>query len=676
METVYIYILKSIFVSGILLGYYWLALRNTRFHHYNRFYLLATILLALVLPAIDLNWFTLQEPEDLSAKQLLLFIDQPGSIALSEAAFTWEKLLFVSIVLVSFSLVAFFSFGIYKIYRIRAASKLTPMDHFNFIETGNEDAPFSFFRNLFWRKDMSIEDETGRQILRHELTHIEQLHTYDKLLIAMLSALFWMNPFLWIIRRELEVIHEFIADEKAVDEADASALAAMLLQTHYQSTVFSTGQSFFYSSIKRRIIMLTSSKKVSYSYARRLLILPVAMGILVLLSFTIKESLSDHPNSQMDKAAIAVNELDTVPAKYRDPKTGQIEGSFQIDIDGEMASFKDIKSKKELFKVPLNELAGPANKKASIEGSPLYTEKKIVFISGDSIPAGTTFSGTIDAIRLRGGTDGSNAPRIIINGREISPADLDKFDPSSIKTIDIRGAEKGVAVSENKLSGMTWTEATSADGKKIVTVKVDSVMFDGKAKVAVPVHGKVSNIHISVDTSDAITVTGYKANSNVSTTIVRTSDDKVVEKAKTDPNAPITVTGYKTNSKVATPTQGNVSNLNEKGDSKASGLTSTLKTSDKFIMEKALQGDNVTSVNIVEEGGKKVYYIQKKVTASSNLPAGTLFVVDGKVISEDEMKAISPDKIQSINVLKGPSAEAKYGDKGKNGVVEITSKKN
>ena len=263
METVYIYILKSILVSGILLGYYWVALRNTRFHHYNRFYLIATMFLSLVLPAIDLNWFTLQEPEGLSAKQLLLFIDQPGSIALSEAAFPWEKLLFISILLVSFSLVAFFAYGIYKIYRIKSASKITPMDRFEFVETKNEDAPFSFFKNLFWREDISMEDETGRQILRHELTHIEQLHTYDKLLIAMLSALFWMNPFFWIIRRELEVIHEFIADEKAIDEADASALATMLLQTHYQPSILSTGQSFFYSSIKRRIIMLSSSKKSS-----------------------------------------------------------------------------------------------------------------------------------------------------------------------------------------------------------------------------------------------------------------------------------------------------------------------------------------------------------------------------------------------------------------------------
>jgi hypothetical protein len=610
--------------------------------------------LSLVLPAIDLNWFTLQEPEGLSAKQLLLFIDQPGSIALSEAAFPWEKLLFISILLVSFSLVAFFAYGIYKIYRIKSASKITPMDRFEFVETKNEDAPFSFFKNLFWREDISMEDETGRQILRHELTHIEQLHTYDKLLIAMLSALFWMNPFFWIIRRELEVIHEFIADEKAIDEADASALATMLLQTHYQPSILSTGQSFFYSSIKRRIIMLSSSKKVSYSYARRLLILPVAMGILVLLSFTIKESLSDHPNSQIDEAAIEASKLDTIPAKYRDPKTGQIKGSFQIDIDGDMASFKDIKSKKELFKVPLNELAGPANKKVSIEGSPLYTEKKIVFISGDSMPLGTTFIGTSDAIRLRAGTDGSKVPRIIINGREISPADLDKIDPSSIKTIDIRGDEKGVAVSERKLSGMTWTEATSGDGKKIVTMKVDSVFFDGKAKVAVPSQGNVSNIQISVDTSDVVTVTGYKKNSNVSATIVRTSDDKVVEKAKTDPNEPITVTGYKKNSNVS---------------------TITIRTSDDKVVEESKKDPKSLTVTTTDKDGKKTITYVQKSTEKTELPKDVLYIIDGKEMESISMKDIDPNTMQSINVLKGETALKLYGEKGKNGVIEITTKK-
>jgi hypothetical protein len=664
MLPLFIYILKAILVSGILLGYYWIALRNTRFHYYNRFYLVGTVLLSLALPLLDLQWFTLSTPESVPVQQVVQYIYQSEGLVQDKQGLTWDQVLLLSLSLVSAGLLILFGVGVIKVYLLKSKGKVTVMERFDFIETALDEAPFSFFRNLFWRKDLPVHDETGQRMLKHELTHIEQYHSYDKLFVAFTTYLFWMNPFYWIIRKELEVVHEFIADEEAVAGENAAVLAEMLLKAHYHSNSLSIGQSFFYSSIKRRIIMLTSSKKVSYSYARRLLILPVAIGVLVLLSFTIKDSLSENPNIQMEEAAIEASKLDTVPAKYRDPKTGQIKGSFQIDIDGDMASFKDIKSKKELFKVPLTELAGLSNKKVSAEGSPLYTEKKITFISADSMTVGTTFITTSDElpIRLRGGTDGSKISRIVINGKEISPADLDKIDPSSIKTIDIRGAEKGVAVSESKLSGMTWTEATSADGKKIVTIKVDSVMFDGKAKVAVPMTGNVSNMHISVDTSEVVTVTGFKKNSNVSATIVRASDDKIVEKAKTDPNEPITVTGYKKNSNVS---------------------TITFRSNDDKVVDEAKKDPNTLTVTTTDKDGKKTITFVQKSTEKTELPKDVLYIVDGKELKSGNIKDIDPTTIRSINVLKGNSAVELYGEKGKNGVivistgvVEITPKKN
>jgi TonB-dependent SusC/RagA subfamily outer membrane receptor len=156
---------------------------------------------------------------------------------------------------------------------------------------------------------------------------------------------------------------------------------------------------------------------------------------------------------------------------------------------------------------------------------------------------------------------------------------------------------------------MTWTEATSGDGKKIVTMKVDSVFFDGKAKVAVPAHGKVSNIHISVDTVSYKTITDNKKNSNVSAVIVRTSDDKVVEESKKDPQA-LTIT---------------------------------------FV---------------------------QKTTEKTELPKDVLYIIDGKEMESGSMKDIDPNTIKSINVLKGETALKLYGEKGKNGVIEITTKKN
>jgi len=446
------------------------------------------------------------------------------------------------------------------------------MERFDFIETALEDAPFSFFRNLFWRKGLPIEDETGQRMLNHELTHIEQLHSYDKLFIGFTTFLFWMNPFFWVIRKELEVVHEFIADEEAVAGDDAAMLAEMLLKTHYHSNSLSVGQSFFYSSIKRRIIMLTSSRKVSYSYARRLLILPVAIGVLVLSSFTIKDSLSDVQNKQMDQAAIGTSKLDTIPAKYRDAKTGKIRGSFRVDIDGDMASFKDVKSKKELFKVPLSELSGPANKAISVEGFPLNMSKKMMFISGDSlaksefivITDGSSMPGTPPMPPmppLEPGKQGTT--RIIINGKEVSPTELDKLDPTIIKTIDLKEEGK--------------------DAPKITMLKIDT------------------------------------AKSNLSTMTILTSDDKVAEKKESDPN------------------------------------TLTFTTTDK--------------------DGKKTYTFVRKTTEKSEMPKDVLFIIDGKEMQPESMKDIDPATIKSITVLKGESAVKLYGEKGKMGVVEITTKK-
>lgn len=527
MLSLFIYILKSILVSGILLGYYWIGLRNTKFHYYNRFYLVGADLLSLVIPLLDLQWFKFSTPESVSVQQAVQFIYQFEGAVTEEQDLTWHQLLGLSIAIISAVLLILFVLGIMKVYLIKSKGKVTVMERFDFIETALEDAPFSFFRNLFWRKGLPIEDETGQRMLKHELTHIEQLHSYDKLFIGFTTFLFWMNPFFWVIKKELEVVHEFIADEEAVAGDDAAMLAEMLLKTHYHSNSLSVGQSFFYSSIKRRIIMLTSSRKVSYSYARRLLILPVAIGVLVLSSFTIKDSLSDVQNKQMDQAAIGTSKLDTIPAKYRDAKTGKIRGSFQVDIDGDMASFKDVKSKKELFKVPLSELSGPANKAISVEGFPLDMSKKMMFISGDSLVK-LEFSGII--------IDGSSMP-----GTPPMPP-MPPLEP----------------------------------GKQGTT----RIIMNGKV---VSPTGEISNIiktiMLKIDT----------AKSNLSTMTIRTSDDKVAEK--------------------------------------------------------------------------------------SEMPKDVLFIIDGKEMQPESMKDIDPATIKSINVLKGESAVLLYGEKGKMGVVEITTKK-
>lgn len=61
-QTVLLYLLKSTLISGIFIAYYWLALRDKKFHYYNRFYLFSASIISLITPLLNFNWFTVEEP--------------------------------------------------------------------------------------------------------------------------------------------------------------------------------------------------------------------------------------------------------------------------------------------------------------------------------------------------------------------------------------------------------------------------------------------------------------------------------------------------------------------------------------------------------------------------------------------------------------------------------------
>jgi TonB-dependent SusC/RagA subfamily outer membrane receptor len=98
----------------------------------------------------------------------------------------------------------------------------------------------------------------------------------------------------------------------------------------------------------------------------------------------------------------------------------------------------------------------------------------------------------------------------------------------------------------------------------------------------------------------------------------------------------------------------------------------------------SINPDNIASVNVTKGGSENtVNIITKNVDASNKklvltLPKSSpppLYILNGDEISEEEMKLIDPNKIESISVLKDKSAETIYGEKGKNGVIVITLKK-
>ena len=290
MITLAWYLLKVIICSGILCGYYFVALRNKAFHRWNRFYLLATIVISLLVPVMKIDFFTNSGDNGtvVTMLQTISYGDevvveyskhngfQLNSENAAEAFYLLISIIFLSIFLIS----------LYKIKRLKKKFPETKIGNISFVNTDAKGTPFSFFRSIFWNNAIDLHSTPGQQIFNHEIAHIKEKHSYDKVFMNVVLILFWINPFFWLIRKELCMIHEFIADKEALEDSDIGAFSAMILQTVYPGQKFSLTNNFFYSPIKRRLLMLTKNKNPKVNYISRLLVLPLAA--IVFFAFTLK----------------------------------------------------------------------------------------------------------------------------------------------------------------------------------------------------------------------------------------------------------------------------------------------------------------------------------------------------------------------------------------------------
>lgn len=287
--TVLVYMLKSFFISGVFIGYYWLALRNKNFNYYNRFYLLLSIISSLIIPLFNFTWFTIEkEAAPVTHEKITSFTIQVSQT--HSTPVPWLSIVNYTVIGVSAALLAMFMLNIYKVYKLKRSSAVLKMDDIDFIYTDLENAPFSFLNNLFWKESIPMDSPYGNKIFKHEVTHIHQKHTLDILFCQVVNAILWMNPFNWLIQKELKAIHEFIADKEAMGNGDAEDFARLLLQAHYGNYFLNPTHSFYYSSIKRRLIMLSTTHRTKFSYLRRVLVLPISVMAIAALSVSTTES--------------------------------------------------------------------------------------------------------------------------------------------------------------------------------------------------------------------------------------------------------------------------------------------------------------------------------------------------------------------------------------------------
>jgi len=301
MKPILIYLLQVIVCSCILYSYYHFFLRNKKFHQYNRYFLLLATITSICIPFLNIPvYFDSEEAKPILLQSLTVFSSEGfeedmivNNASIEATRFTWKNILSSFYLLIAGVLFIRFIVALVRIARLVQVYPGEKIDNIHFINTNEPATPFSFFRWLFWNNKIELNSDNGQQIFRHELFHIRQKHSWDIIFLEIVTLIFWINPFFHLIKKEIKAIHEFLADKFAVEENKEWDYAELLLMQVLDSPNTRLTNPFFHNQVKRRIAMLTTSKKTGFQYLRKIMVLPLAAIIVGLFAFTYKNKVSN-----------------------------------------------------------------------------------------------------------------------------------------------------------------------------------------------------------------------------------------------------------------------------------------------------------------------------------------------------------------------------------------------
>ena len=340
MGLFFVYILKSSVCLAIFYLFYRLLLARETFHRFNRFSLLGILLLSCLLPLVEVS--VKQETEVhqtmLTLEQLLMMADAVNATeagARTETAtVTWIQVA----LLVYLAGIVFFAFrNVYSLVRLLMLLKSGKKEDIGSYLPGRKErvtlivhncdiAPFSWMGYIvISRKDL---EENGREILIHELAHIHNRHSWD-LLVADVCIFFqWFNPASWLLKQELQNIHEFEADETVIKEGvDAKQYQLLLIKKAVGTRLYSMANSFNHSSLKKRITMMLKEKSSPWARLKYLYVLPLAA--IAITAFARPEV-----STELDEiSAVKVNDL-TAIVKAEEVKSAEILSEDGIKVKG------------------------------------------------------------------------------------------------------------------------------------------------------------------------------------------------------------------------------------------------------------------------------------------------------------------------------------------------------
>ena len=283
------YLLKMMLCSGLLLLVYRLLLQPEKMYRFNRFYLLLAVVLPFVAPLITFNIGKVVQPVTALvpavANEVEVFFTTEAAPALPETVDYWPIVLVSIYALITCLLLSRFVFNFFTLLRAARRHRQQDYQGATLVLTEDEAMPHSFFRYIFLHRPSFTDGAVAPAILQHELAHVQQRHTIDIVLMELLVAVAWINPFLLLYRRMVKLNHEFLADEAVIHRThDAVSYQYLLLNTLSKGYQAALSSSFNYLITKKRLVMMNKTTNRIGALARQVALLPVLAGTIFLFS--------------------------------------------------------------------------------------------------------------------------------------------------------------------------------------------------------------------------------------------------------------------------------------------------------------------------------------------------------------------------------------------------------
>ena len=664
------FLIESSICLLLFYGFYRLVLRSETFFQLNRLYLLATPLLSIAIPLVHVELYR-PEVEPVVDPWVLLLMSQsaglPDTLEQSVGGGIRIGDMLLAVYAVGLVLMLFrLGMAFYGLRRLLLGA------------THQLRGPAaSFFGHILHRT--SREDSERELLDAHERVHVQEGHSLDILLMELMIAGYWFHPLIYGFRRQLKLIHEFIADARVVGQTGTRYAYARLLVRYSRTPNDHPLLNTFASFTKKRLLMLNQAPSPAYRRLKYLLALPLFICLLGLFSFDLAEELPGPILQPINVATATLDEVgqyELVPTLKPDAKASLVT-TDTVPASAKSESFIHVERSNVLYLIDDKRVT-----KKDVDGLDPKTIDRIDVLKGEK---------ATDAY----GEDGANGVVKIFTG----PVEVAKLSASGISKLSrwigsdsVKSANimiRRVDKDNEQVKSLLFKNLSSSkvDGQKIVTGVVTN-------EEGTPLIGA----SVLMQGTNQGTVTDLKG--NFSLAISDKEDVSLLVSYVGFESARIRLKGGVNSTSVVYGKSSPVDSVHTatfriRGSEDIKNplimLNGEPQPQVKKVEELGIDPEEIASVSVVkisvgdkigESLGRDVIEITTKDHVADRQTITTneayLYVVDGEVVdqaNEQDVLDIPPSRIESVKVLKGESAIRKYGDKGKNGVMEITTKR-